>query len=37
VQYRRSLAWRGDNYNGRNQEPGQYVVDRIEQVREMPY
>ena len=37
VQYRRSLPWRGDNYNGRNQEQGQYVVDRIEEVRASPY
>ncbi len=37
IQYRRHLPWRGDNYNTRNQEPGQYIVDRIEQVREMQY
>jgi hypothetical protein len=37
VQYRRSLPWRGDNYNGRNEEPGQYIVDRIEQVRDPVY
>ncbi len=37
VQYRRSLAWRGDNYNGRNEERGQYVVDRIEEVRQPQY
>ena len=37
LQYRRSLAWRGENYNGRSQEAGQYVVDRIEEVREVPY
>ncbi len=37
VQYRRSLTWRGDNYNGRNEDNGQYVVDRIEEVREMAY
>jgi hypothetical protein len=37
VQYRRTLPWRGDNYNGRNQEPGQYVVDRIEEVRPAVY
>lgn len=37
VQYRRSLPWRGENYNGRNEEPGQYIVDRIEQVRDPVY
>lgn len=37
IQYRRSLSWRGDNYNGSNEEPGQYIVDRIEQVREPQY
>src|ERR1043166_5361613 len=25
-QYRRSLSWRGENYNGRNEENGQYIV-----------
>jgi hypothetical protein len=37
VQYRRSLPWRGDNYNGRNEETGQYIVDRIEEVRPLQY
>lgn len=37
VQYRRSLAWRGENYNGRNEEKGQYIVDRIEEVRPLQY
>ena len=37
VQYRRSLPWRGDNYNTRNQETGQYIVDRIEEVRPVSY
>jgi len=32
IQYRRSLPWRGDNYNGKNQENGQYIIDRIEAV-----
>lgn len=38
VQYRRSLPWRGENYTSKNpdQKPGQYIVDRIEQVRDMP-
>lgn len=34
VQYRKSLPWRGDNYNGKNQENGQYIIDRIEKVSE---
>lgn len=36
VQYRRSLPWRGENYTSKNpdQKPGQYIVDRIEQVRD---
>jgi hypothetical protein len=33
IQYRKSLPWRGDNYNGRNQENGQYLIDRIENVQ----
>jgi hypothetical protein len=31
-QYRKSLPWRGENYNGKNVENGQYIVDRIESV-----
>lgn len=34
TQYLRTLPWRGDNYNGKNQEPGQYIVDRIELVED---
>lgn len=34
VQYRRSLAWRGENYNEKNSETGQYIVDQIAEVRE---
>lgn len=34
VQYKRSLPWRGENYNGKNQESGQYIVDGISDVRE---
>ena len=37
IQYRRSLPWRGDNYNGKNQETGQYIIDRIEEVRPAVY
>lgn len=33
-QYKKSLPWRGENYNGKNSEPGQYIVDRIESVSE---
>ncbi len=32
VQYRKSLPWRGENYNGKNAEDGQYIVDGIETV-----
>lgn len=32
IQYRKSLPWRGENYNGKNQENGQYLIDRIESV-----
>ncbi|WP_118976130.1 hypothetical protein [Taibaiella koreensis] len=31
--YRKSLPWRGDNYNNDNKERGQYVVDKIESSR----
>ncbi|MBL7755291.1 MAG: hypothetical protein JNM44_12520 [Chitinophagaceae bacterium] len=34
VQYRKCLPWRGENYNGKNQENGQYMIDRIEMVSE---
>jgi hypothetical protein len=29
IQYHTPLPWRGDNYNGRNQQDGQYIVDSI--------
>ena len=32
VQYRRSLPWRGENYNADNAETGQYVVDGVLEV-----
>ncbi len=31
--YRKSLPWRGDNYNRDNKENGQYIIDRIESAR----
>jgi len=31
--YRKSLPWRGDNYNNDNKEKGQYIVDKIESSR----
>jgi hypothetical protein len=34
TQYRKSLPWRGENYDGKNGEKGQYIVDKIEEVRE---
>lgn len=30
VQYKKSLPWRGENYNAKNQESGQYIVERAE-------
>jgi hypothetical protein len=35
TQYRRSLPWRGDNYNNDNQLRGQYMVDDIASVEDM--
>ncbi len=39
IQYRKSLPWRGDNYNGKNQnqENGQYIIDRIEKVTDVNF
>ena len=34
VQYRRCLPWRGENYGTKNSDPGQYMADRIAEVRE---
>lgn len=34
TQYLRSLPWRGDNYKEQNQEKGQYIIDRIESVKD---
>ena len=31
--YRKSLPWRGDNYNNDNKDKGQYIVDKIESVK----
>ncbi|HTO16005.1 MAG TPA: hypothetical protein VLZ83_09545 [Edaphocola sp.] len=28
IKFRKSLPWRGDNYNAKNQESGQFMVDR---------
>jgi hypothetical protein len=36
VQYRRSLPWRGENYNADNAETGQYVVDSVLEVSATP-
>lgn len=30
IRYKKNLPWRGENYNAKNQEPGQYIVDRAE-------
>lgn len=32
IQYRRTLPWRGENYNTDNAETGQYVVDNVLEV-----
>lgn len=37
IQFRRSLPWRGENYDKTNAEKGQYIVDRIEEVKEANY
>jgi hypothetical protein len=37
TQYRKSLPWRGDNYNNKNTDKGQYIVDKIIAVREATY
>jgi len=36
VQFRRSLPWRGENYGLNNADKGQYIVDKIAEVREAP-
>jgi hypothetical protein len=36
VQYRRTLPWRGENYNADNAETGQYVVDNVLEVSAAP-
>lgn len=33
-QYRKTLPWRGENYNLDNKDNGQFIVDRIEEVKE---
>ncbi|RYD97565.1 MAG: hypothetical protein EOP54_10485 [Sphingobacteriales bacterium] len=30
IRYKKNLPWRGENYNAKNQEPGQYIVDKAE-------
>ncbi len=30
LQYRKSLPWRGENYNGKNENVGQYIVDKVD-------
>lgn len=32
--YLKSLPWRGDNYNNDNKDKGQFIVDKIESVKE---
>lgn len=33
LQYNSSLPWRGDNYQDKNKENGQYIVDKVEVVQ----
>jgi hypothetical protein len=33
-QYRKNLPWRGENYDSKNSEPGQYIVDKIIAIRD---
>ncbi len=37
TQYRRSLPWRGENYDKTNADKGQYMVDGIAEVRNASY
>ncbi|MBS1772344.1 MAG: hypothetical protein JST82_05755 [Bacteroidetes bacterium] len=37
IQYHGVLPWRGENYNKVNQEKGQYIVDRIDEVKAINY
>jgi len=30
LQYRKCLPWRGENYNGKNESVGQYIVDKVD-------
>jgi hypothetical protein len=32
MQYNTALPWRGDNYDGKNKENGQYIVDQAEVI-----
>ncbi len=37
TQYRRSLPWRGENYNAQNADKGQYVVDGVSGIKDVMY
>jgi len=37
TQYRMSLPWRGDNYNDKNSDKGQYIADQLISVKESTY
>ena len=37
TQYRRSLPWRGENYDKTNADKGQYMVDGIAEVKNASY
>jgi hypothetical protein len=34
IQYRKNLPWRGENNDSKNQESGQYIVDKVTAIRE---
>lgn len=35
-QYRKSLPWRGETYKNMNDEPGQYIVDKVDVKTDAP-
>jgi hypothetical protein len=37
VQYHATLPWRGDNYNGKNGDDGQYMVDKLLSVKDADF
>ncbi len=37
VQFRNSLPWRGDNYNEKNTDKGQYIADKLIAVKDTDF